>query len=49
MITSPLCKIECILPFLLCRYGEILDDIQSNPEKHGGPPDCIVSTSAFLH
>ncbi|CAK9220477.1 unnamed protein product [Sphagnum troendelagicum] len=24
------------------RYGEILDDIQSNPEKHGGPPDCIL-------
>jgi hypothetical protein len=24
------------------RYGKILDDIQSNPEKHGGPPDGIL-------
>jgi hypothetical protein len=30
------------------RYGKILDDIQSNPEKHGGPPDGIVSAPTFV-
>ncbi len=34
--------------FLLCRYGKILDDIQSNPEKHGGPPDGIVSAPTLV-
>lgn len=24
------------------RYGEILDDLQADPESHGGPPDCIL-------
>lgn len=24
------------------RYGDILDDLQANPESHGGPPDCIL-------
>ncbi|KAJ7555868.1 hypothetical protein O6H91_05G058000 [Diphasiastrum complanatum] len=24
------------------RFGQMLDDIQANPESHGGPPDCIL-------
>lgn len=26
-----------------CRFGEILDDLEKDPESHGGPPDCVVS------
>ncbi|MCO5574224.1 hypothetical protein L7F22_028006 [Adiantum nelumboides] len=24
------------------RYNDILDELQANPENHGGPPDCIL-------
>ncbi|MCO5613400.1 hypothetical protein L7F22_067676 [Adiantum nelumboides] len=24
------------------RYSDILDELQANPENHGGPPDCIL-------
>lgn len=24
------------------RYGKILDDLQEDPESHGGPPDCVL-------
>uniref|UniRef100_A0A0D6R5X5 Damage-control phosphatase ARMT1-like metal-binding domain-containing protein n=1 Tax=Araucaria cunninghamii TaxID=56994 RepID=A0A0D6R5X5_ARACU len=24
------------------RYGQILDELEADPESHGGPPDCIL-------
>ncbi|EFJ08842.1 hypothetical protein SELMODRAFT_447908 [Selaginella moellendorffii] len=24
------------------RFGKMLDDLEANPESHGGPPDCIL-------
>lgn len=31
--------------FLVDRYTAILEDLKKDPESHGGPPDCIVSST----
>lgn len=36
-----------VFVFFTERYSEILEDLKKDPESHGGPPDCIVSSKNF--
>lgn len=33
-----------VFVFFTERYSGILEDLKKDPESHGGPPDCIVSS-----
>ncbi|KAF3648811.1 hypothetical protein FXO38_17978 [Capsicum annuum] len=35
-------KWTVLMPTAPFRYAEILEDIEKDPESHGGPPDCIL-------
>jgi hypothetical protein len=37
--------LNLVSPF--SRFAEILDDLEKDPESHGGPPDCVASPPSF--